>query len=110
MSAAFEPSPSTQIFRAYGLEHTGELSIGSERRNARIIHLSRYDARVRLQDAPVAIATHEALLLSVNPPACLRATPLRIMALVQWRQGNELGLVFRQPLELGVGELQQLLA
>lgn len=32
------------------------------------------------------------------------------MALVQWRQGNELGLVFRQPLELGVGELQQLLA
>lgn len=100
-----------QTFRAYARCHTGEVHASSGKSVADIIHISPYDARLRLQDES-RYDLGSVLELHVQPK--LDATPcmrhsIAAKASVNWIHGNELGLLFPMPLELGTKELQELL-
>lgn len=97
-----------RTFRAYARAHTGELLASGTSRRAQLIHMSRYDARLRLLDGVGSYVPGLLLELQVSGKAG-RGEPLRARASVHWVDKNEVGLLFACPLELGTRELQSFL-
>ena len=103
--------PFFNTFRAYARNHTGELwepGRACQACQAQMIHMSRYDARLRLQDDACNYAPGRLLELRVSDKLG-RTAALSARAAVLWVHDNELGLFFPDPLDVGAHELQSLL-
>lgn len=94
-------------FRAYARQRTGELLDADDSCQAQLIHISRYDARLRLQNAACRFSPGRLLQLRVAGNQGTQQVQTR--ASVHWVQDNELGLLFTAPLDVGARELQALL-
>lgn len=108
MQSTVKHLPFFNTFRAYARNHTGELWDSGKACQAEMIHMSRYDARLKLQDSACNYAPGRLLELRVSDKLG-RTAPLSARASVHWVKDNELGLLFAHPLDMGAHELQSLL-
>jgi len=94
-------------FRAYARDRMGELLGPGASCPAQLIHMSRYDARLRLADAAGRFAPGS--ILELHVPNTASGEGVRAAASVHWVQEDELGLLFDTPLDVGAHELQTML-
>lgn len=94
--------------KAFGLDHSCTVRMGTVDRDARIVDISTGGARLRMATATNAPEKGQTLTVDTRFKNVAREDAVRT-GIVRWTQGSEFGIAFDLELPFGTAELQRML-